>query len=171
MKAQIVEYYISERQWSVQGLWIAAAILILSVVLWKTAPEGSIQRGLSYALAAGGLLFVVATGLTIRHNGQRIAAAEQITEKNEQVLQQQETARMENVMRNAYKTGLISFSIGLLTGIVLLIALKAPFSKGIALGVLLFGAYGLLMETLSMRQNRAYLEEVKGYKISLENSR
>jgi len=130
------------------------------------AAAHSLQRGLSYALAVAGFLFIIATSLTIRYNNQRIAQAKQITEQNEQVLQQQEIARMENVLENAYKVGLISFSIAFFTGIVLLLVFKIPVSKGIALGVLLFGAYGLMMEMLSMQQNRSYLKKIKSYQVS-----
>lgn len=168
MKKQIIDYYLSEKQWSTYGLWIAIAVVLLSVVLWKTASAHGMQRGVSYALSAGGLLFMVAAGLTIGYNNQRISKAEQMPGKNDLVLQQQEITRMENVMKNAYETGLISFSIALLTGFVLLFIFKTPVGKGIALGVLLFGAYGLMMEALSMRQNGAYLQQIKTYRVSLK---
>lgn len=168
MKTQIINYYISEKQWSTNGLWIAIAVVALSVILWRTAAMHSLQRGLSYALAVAGLLFIIATGLTIRHNNRRITEAKQIAGKNELALKHQETARMENVIKNAYKVGLISFSIALVIGIVLFLIFKTSFNKGIVLGVLFFGAYGLMMETLSMRQNQAYLKQVESYQDSAD---
>lgn len=165
MKEEIINYYLSEKQWSTYGLWIAIVVVTLSIILWRTSVVYSLQRGLSYTLAVAGLLFITATGLTIRHNNQRIAQAKQIIGQSDRVLQQQETTRMQGVMKNAYKAGLASFSIALITGIVLLLVLKTPMNRGIALGVLLFGAYGLMVETLSMRLNRAYLEQVKNYQL------
>lgn len=165
MKSQIIGYYITEKQWATCGLFIAIGFLAISVLLWKTSITQSMQRGLSYTIAISSFLFIIATALTIHYNNKRVTDAKQITINNEMILKEQEIQRMESVMKNAYKAGLTSFSIALITGIVLLLWLRLPVGKGIAWGIVLFGVYGLTMEAISMRKNKAHFEKVKNYAI------
>jgi|GEM_PF-1504389 len=169
MKEQIINYYSNEKQWSTYGLLIAIGLLIVSVLLWKTAGIQTLQRGLACAIGIMAVLFIFAASLTINHNNKRIAKAQQISVNDEVLLKQLETERMEEVMRNAYTMALITFSVALVIGVALLVVVKAPLTKGIAWGLVLFGIYGLLMESISMRKNWVHLEEVRHYEVNNRN--
>ncbi|SEL00108.1 hypothetical protein [Parapedobacter koreensis] len=160
MKDYIIQYFTTERQGAVFGFLLSLALLATAWLLWRY-PAHSLQRGIAYALLAGGLFLAVATSITIVHNQKRIVQAKTTEVDDERALQRREISRMENVLKTAYIGGLTTFTLFALGGISLLLFAYSPRFKGLGIGLLLFGLMGIGMELFSMKTNRDYLNRIK----------
>jgi surface polysaccharide O-acyltransferase-like enzyme len=77
-------------------------------------------------------------------------------------IQQQETTRMQKVVKSSFTGGLVTYTVLVLLGVALVLASHdAPTRKGIALALMMVGVLGHCVETFSMQANRHYLEVIE----------
>ncbi|NDV96617.1 hypothetical protein D0T84_17105 [Dysgonomonas sp. 521] len=169
MKEYMVKYYLSEQNWAILVGIIGIVLLIMGITLWRTSETNSLNRGIGYALLAGGIIFAAAgTGVAI-YNRTKAVEIEKIVHIDDTEAKASETVRMENVMSSSYKGAIIMFTSCIILGLIAILLLgHNPLIRGIGLGLLLFGTIGHFMESNSMKRNNAYLNEVKEYIIQSE---
>jgi hypothetical protein len=161
MKDHIVNYYVSERQGATWIAIIAFLIVLTAIIVWRTSSALTFQRGLAVSLLIVGALMLVATIAAVLYNNQRIKNMEAMMVIGNHELQQMEIVRMTKVLSTAYTAGLITFSLAILMGTLLMLFMQRQFIRGMGTGLLLFGILGVSAELISLKRNGQYSEEIR----------
>lgn len=163
MNDLIRNYYLSERATALLALSLGILLLAGCVVLFRSAPRVSMQRGMAYVFVVGGLFFAL-TGGGYGYVVQQRMHAHEIKAQAGSETREAEVVRMEGVLRSSYGGALRMFTTLLCAGLLVACFSKGfPVRQGVAAGLIVFGLVGHTTEALSMRKNRDYLKRVREY--------
>lgn len=156
-------YYAGERYTATVAMGIGAVLLLLSLFLWRSASGASLARGMVHVFVLAGLFQLAAGFGYFVVVGNRAQEAVKIySGYSEQKIRQQETARMEGVIKSGYRGGLVAYTALIVIGLtMLLLSIDVPARKGVALALLIVGVLGHCVEAFSMQANRQYLSAVE----------
>jgi disulfide bond formation protein DsbB len=163
MTELIFGYYQGEKNTAFVALTIGIVFLLLTAVLfivWYKSDQ--LVKGLTWTFLVVGLFWTLAGVGSLTVAGQKMQETQSLNISDTE-LRNAEVERMEKVFTTgvAYRVAMIMFSGLIIVGlIVILINPTNLIFKGIALGMLLFGAVGHTFEVFSMRKNKAYQEKV-----------
>lgn len=159
----VQQYYAAERQFALWCLGIGIALVLLSLILWRTSAAPSLASGMAYALLIAGIFQAVAgAGYIVLVNSRATEAAKTYRGQSEAEIKQQEVARMRKVLKSGYAGGLVTYTALLLLGVALVfVSDGAPRWKGVASGLLIVGGLGHCIEAFSMQANRQYLQAIE----------
>jgi len=163
MTELILGYYQGEKNTALIALAIGIAFLLLTVVLffvWYKSDQ--LIKGLAWTFLVAGLFWTLAGVGGINYAGKKVQEVQTLNHSDTE-LRNAEVERMEKVFETglAYRVAMIMFSGLIIVGlIIILINPTNLVLKGVALGMLIFGAVGHTTEVFSMRKNKAYQEKV-----------
>lgn len=163
MMELVQRYYVGERHTALAALGIGLALVLIALALWRTSGVTSLARGMAYVLfiagtlqATAGLSYAIVTG------NRSTAAVRMYSGHTEEDVQQRESNRMRKVLSSSYTGGLVTYTVLLLFGVVLVFASRnAPTWKGVALALMVVGVLGHCVEAFSMQANRRYLANIE----------
>ncbi|WP_322014895.1 hypothetical protein [Paraburkholderia sp. J12] len=156
-------YYAAERHTAMGAMAVGIALMLLSLLLWKTASTGSLARGMAYVFIVAGLFqFGAGVGYSVVVKARAEEAVLFYSGHDERDIKREETARMERVIKSSFVGGLVTYTVLLLFGLaLLLLSIDAPTRKGVALALMIVGVLGHCIEAFSMQENRQYLMTIE----------
>ncbi len=156
----LLNYYRGERT---EAALFAAFGFLLSVVsfaMWRTAEQNNLLKGMFYPIAILALLGVLLGGFGVYNNSKRLAVMPVAYQQTPAALVKQETERFEG--RNGVNTWWIPLKIlwalFLLTGLVSVFSTRSNFVQGIAIGLLVFGTVGFVIDGFAHHRAKIYTQ-------------
>ncbi|MNR77820.1 hypothetical protein D3C72_85030 [compost metagenome] len=162
MMELIQRYYAAERHTAMLAIAIGLALILISLALSRTASAATLTRGMVYVFLVAGLLQSAAGLSYFVVVGKRAQEATKVyAAQAEHDIKQQESTRLERVLKSGYIGGLAMYTALLLIGLaLLLLSHDAPTRKGMALALMIIGVLGHGLEAYSMQANQQYLKTV-----------
>ncbi len=158
----VQQYYEAEWHFAMLCTGIGVVLVLLSLLLWRTAGKASLSRGMAYVLLAAG---VFQAGTSFGYSKiveKRSAEAKSISSPlPDREIRQAEILRMKEVFRSGYTGALLLDGALLLSGVVLVfLPQRRPTRTGVALALMSVGVLGFCIEAYSIHANRQYLRSV-----------
>ncbi len=160
MMELLQRYYGAGRQ---MALGIGIALSLLSLILLRSSAIASLARGMAYVLVIAGIFQATAGfGYTAIVTSRAADAVRMYSGYMEGDIKQQETTRMQKVLKSSFTGGFVTYTSLLLCGVILVFASHgAPTWKGVALALMIVGVLGHSIEAFSMQANHHYLDAVE----------
>lgn len=152
-------YFRGERAEMIAFLVFAAVLVLAAVLLWTTADRFARAMAVSLGLVAI-VAFSVAVPLLLRDGPHSERLRERLAQGDEIGVRTDEGARMAAVNRNyAYYRYL--YAVCLLAAAALMLAWRTPVTSGIAVGLMVFAATGLVVDHYSESRAAIYAEALR----------
>jgi hypothetical protein len=152
-------YFRGEKLTGITVAIIAVGLLATAAVLWWVQKEG-FARGLASVLLVMGIAGVAGGSFLAIKTGHQVNDLTKQYQDNGAGLVAMEGERMEKVVRNFAYYRLV-FYAAVLAALGLLVFLNTPFAIGIAVGLLLFAAAGISIDTYTEHRAKVYLEAIQ----------
>ena len=155
---QLIGYYKGE--WLEAALLSAFGLTMVAVVIamWFFIDQNMLLKGLFYPIAFLALFTTLAGGFNVYNNSQRLAAMPTQYAENPKVFVQAEVQRFESKNGvNAWWLPLKLLWVALaLGGVVATFSTRSDFVHGIAMGLVIIGAIGLVIDGFAHHRAKQY---------------
>ncbi len=154
----MLQYYEGERLGAILfGCWgiFCAAI---SIFLWRQRRAKPIFHGLFYPLAFLGLFGILAGAALGYKNTERLGNFPQSYQSDPKAFVEREVTRFEKAggINDLWLPLKILWGVLILTGLVMRFGIKKEVVRGVGIGLLILGASGMLLDTVSEQRAKKY---------------
>lgn len=158
----LIWYYKGERN---EALWLAGfglLILIINVLVWKNMQSNDLLRGLFYPLLLLGLLGIFAGGFNAWNNQTRLADLPLVYAQDNPTFKMKEIERFEGSggVNSWWLPLKITWTALLLIGIGFGFWSKIDWWHGFAIGMLLWGTFGWVVDGFAHQRATIYTIEL-----------
>lgn len=155
------QYYLDERSGALYALLAGIVYLVAGMWLWNTFAGNALSRGMATGFLFSSVLLLALSVGSYFYNSNKLALIEARSGEPEGVLQQEEMARMDKVMRvtfpNAFRTFAVLIALAL--GVVLFV--KNEYWRGVGIALMLLTMLLIISDSFSEQRNRIYQQRVK----------
>jgi len=153
-------YYKGERFEAALIVLLGVISLLACLAMWYHINENPMLKGLFYLIAFLGLFAFSAGIFNFYNNNRRLADMPGQYQTNRQQYMAKEIARFEgkNGVNTWWMPLKISWTALIITGLLLTLLTKNAFVNGIAIGLILLGAFGLLIDGFAHQRARIYTD-------------
>jgi hypothetical protein len=141
-----------------EALWfivpMGLALVAFGIVALRVE-RGGFAWGVATPCLLFGLVALVTGGVVAARTDRQVAALEQAYAASPAELARAELPRMEKVLAD-FRTYFAGFSVLCLAGLALVVALPAPWARGLGPALLLVGALGFLIDGFASRRAVPY---------------
>lgn len=152
------QYYEGERLGAILfGCW-GIFCAVFSIFLWRRRKIRPILHGLFYPLAFLGLFGILAGAALGFKNTQRLGDFPGTYQADPKTFIQNEVTRFEKSggINDLWFPLKIMWGVFILTGLVLRFGIKKDLLRGVGIGLVILGASGMLLDTVSERRAKEY---------------
>lgn len=158
----LIGYYKGERN---EALWIAGfgvLTLIINVIIWKNMHSNDLLKGLFYPILLLGLLGLLAGGFNAGNNQKRLRELplEYVADPSPFKIKEIKRFEGSNGVNTWWLPLKIIWSILLLIGIGLGFWSKSDWWNGLAIGLLLWGTLGWVVDGFAHQRAKIYTSEL-----------
>ncbi|WP_194778366.1 hypothetical protein [Pararhodonellum marinum] len=158
----LIWYYKGERN---EALWLAGFgmfLMIMNALVWKNMHANDLLRGMLYPLLFLGLLGIFAGGFNAWNNQKRLAELPRIYAQDTQSFKLMETECFEGAggVNSWWLPLKITWSVLLLIGIGFGFLSKSDWWHGFAIGLLLWGTFGWVVDGFAHQRAKIYTTEL-----------
>ena len=158
-RAYITAYFQGERAEMISFLAFAAVLVVAAILLWTT--RDAFARPLAIVLmACAAVSCSVAIPLLLRDGPHKESLLKRIEGGEVTKVLQNETARMETVVRN-YPYYRYLYAAAILAVVVMMLIFRNATTLGVSVGLLVFAATGLAVDHYSETRAEIYLSHLK----------
>ena len=154
----LVSYY--------KGEWLEAVLLTafgitttsVAVMMWQHADQNALLKGLFYPIAFLATFTVLAGGFGVYNNSQRLATMPAQYAQNQVDFVHAEHKRFEgaNGVNNWWMPLKVLWAVLVIAGIVVSFATRNDLTHGIAIGLIVIGAMGFVIDGFAHHRARVY---------------
>lgn len=152
-------YFRGEKAIAYYSIPVGILMLILAFLIWKVHWSNHLLQGLFYPLVIIGLA-AIGLGIGIKVKSEKdIVRLTSAYEVNQQETLAEESKRMEKVNANWIRIKAV-WAILLVIGVLIIFLVNRDMWTGVALGLLLFGTLGFVVDTIAEKRAVIYAQEV-----------
>jgi hypothetical protein len=158
----LLDYYKGERAEAVLLAVLGVFLWVACWLVWRHMPTNAMLKGLFYPLVLLALTGLLAGAFNAWNNHQRLQKMSRAYQEDPQAFVGQEVARFEGKGGvNAWWVPLkITWTICLLLGLLLSYLKPHGFVHGVALGLILWGCFGLMVDGFAHQRARVYTAQL-----------
>lgn len=158
----LIWYYKGERNEALSLAGFGLFILIINVLVWKNMHSNDLLRGLFYPFLFLGLLGIFAGGFNAWNNQKRLDELPAIYAQDNLSFKMKEIERFEGSggVNSWWLPLKITWTVFLLVGIGLGFLSKSDWWHGLAIGLLLWGTFGWLIDGFAHQRAKIYTTEL-----------
>lgn len=159
----LIWYYKGERN---EALWLVLfgiLVLLISAIIWKNMHSNDLLKGMFYPLLFLGILSISAGGFNAWNNQLRLAKFPEMSQNDPSEYLEKELERFEKPggVNSWWLPLKITWSIFLLMGIGIAFVARIDFWHGFAMGLLLWGTFGWVVDGFAHQRAKFYTIELK----------
>ena len=150
------QYYLDERNGGIYALAAGVIYVVVGAWLWNVFAGNALCRGMAMGFLVSSVLALAIGAGSYFYNSNKLTETEVRRGESEQLLQREEVARMDKVLRvtfpNAFRTFAVLMAIALST----IIFNKNEYWKGIGIALMVLTTLLVVFDSFSQQRNRAY---------------
>jgi len=156
----IIAYYRGERSESALLFLLGILLLIASIAIWRNMGANDMLRGLFYPTVFLTAIAIFAGGFNAWNNDKRLKTFLPDYDRDAQAFVSREKERFEGSSGvNKWWLPLkITWSLLLVAGVAMTFITKRDFVHGIALGLIMLGFFGMVVDGFAQRRAEIYTE-------------
>lgn len=154
------QYYLDERSGALYALLAGIIYLAAGLWLWNTFAGNALSRGMATGFLVSSVLLLALSVGSYFYNSNKLAFTEARRGEPEQVLQQEELARMDKVMRVTFPNAFRTFAALMVAALVIIIFTRSEYWKGVGIALMLLTALLIISDSFSQQRNQTYQQQV-----------
>jgi hypothetical protein len=160
----IITYYKGERLEAILLAVFGLVTIGIATVMWQYTNQNQMLKGLFYPFAFLGAFTMIAGGFNAHNNNQRLDKLPTEYSANQKQFVQTELQRFEgnNGVNLWWMPLKITWAILVVVGLVLSFATKRELINGIAIGLILIGAMGFIIDGFAHQRAKIYTAVLTG---------
>lgn len=155
-------YYKGEKNEAIWFTLLGIILVISSVVIWRNSIDNVLLKGLFYPIAIFGVFSTLAGGVNIYNNNLRLVKLpiEYEIQKDEFIKKEYQRFEGKRGVNNMWFPLNIMWSIITLIGIVMIFISKGDFKHGVAIGLIVIGSIGFLIDGVASYRAKIYTSQL-----------
>lgn len=158
----IIEYYQGERNEASYLFIFGLILLVNSIIIWFNLNSNVMLKGLFYPILLLTMLSILAGGYNVWNNQRRIDKLPIEYKKDNQVFLKKEVERFTapNGVNSWWLPLKVFWFFLLLLGFSITFLTKSDFIQGIALGLIVWGCFGMIVDGFAQQRAKNYTFEL-----------
>ncbi len=154
------QYYLDERSGALYAVLAGIVYLVAGLWLWNAFAGNALSRGMATGFLFSSALLLALSAGSYFYNSNKLALTEARSGEQERVLQQEELARMDKVMRVTFPNAFRTFAVLMVAALAIIVFTRGEYWKGIGIALMLLTALLIISDSFSQQRNRAYQQQV-----------
>lgn len=152
---KIETYYKGEQNEAFVMLIAGIIIGCISICIWKVSTSHSFSRGMFIPLLVLSLFCFGAGLFNYYNNGKRIVDKTALYKQSREAFFEEEIPKMQN-MKSWWTPLRITWTAMLVIGVIIIFSTDTYFWQGVAVGIIIFGAAGHVIDGVAYERNESY---------------
>lgn len=158
----IIEYYQGERNEATCLFILGFILLAISIIIWFNLNSNLMLKGLFYPILLLTMLSISAGGYNVWNNQKRLEKLPIEYKKDSQVFLKKEIERFTapNGVNSWWLPLKVFWGLLLLLGLFITFLTKSDFIQGIAIGLIVWGCFGMIVDGFAHQRAKKYTFEL-----------